>query len=210
MWNYIEAADWATNSQKKKGYDITKTFFLANYTQTLMAEINQFVQSRNGELNMAIEAYEADYGRVGQYGGDDSYSDMIYHAIGLGEAYFNSVVANPKLLNDLEIVESFAYSLPYEDDYQVLDIDYHKKLAIKALQAITEIMVSGKANIEDVETMRQMQNRFMLMATGDLAEATRGFDERRYDEYYKFKANTYHAMFSNYLSDAKNVAHLVK
>jgi len=202
MWANIEAANWAEHSQEKRGYETVKKFLMDTYTKEVNQQIVNFVGERFGELDDAIVAFEKKAGvRAGGYGGDDSYSDMIYHAIGLGQEYFENVLDNPVRLEGLDFVESFGYGMPHVDDYEKLEPDFRKARGVEAIQEIARIIKDNNPDTESLETMRQMLNRFVFMAGGDFAEATRGWSDDRYNEYYKFSANDRQAMFSNYLSD---------
>lgn len=202
MWAFIEAANWAKRSQEKRGYEAVKKFLMDTYTQAVNKKIVAFIDERFGELDDAIVAYEKRTGvRAGGYGGDDSYGDMISHAIGLGQEYFETVLAYPVHLEGLDFVESFAYCLPHDDDYEKLEPDFRKARGVEAIQEIARIIKDNNPDTESLETMRQMLNRFVFMAGGDFAEAKRGWSDDRFNEYYKFSANDRQAMFSNYLSD---------
>ena len=117
MWNMIAAINWAFHSKQKRGYENAKESILDHFDVDACRQIRLFVSDRKQELTKAIDAYDCVASvRVGNYGGDDSFDDMISHVVGLGEHIFGMVVDNPKLLNDIDYTESFMYCLPYEDD----------------------------------------------------------------------------------------------
>jgi bisphosphoglycerate-independent phosphoglycerate mutase (AlkP superfamily) len=84
MWKYIEEINWALLSKKKRGYEEGKRYMLENFTAKRGKEISEFVNDRHFELYKRIEKFEhANDTHCGNYGGDDSFGDMIHHVIGL-------------------------------------------------------------------------------------------------------------------------------
>ena len=78
---------------------------------------NEWYRAKYNELVNAYNVATTDTGeRYGNYGGDDSFSDMIHHVMGLGQEYYNAVQADFSLLDRLEPVESFAYCIPYTSE----------------------------------------------------------------------------------------------
>lgn len=204
MWNYVEEINWAERSKERRGYESAKRYILENFTPKRIKEIDEFVRARHNDLYKRIEEFErANDTRCGKYGGDDSFGDMINHAIGLGEEYFNSVMEDPSLLNDLDFVESFSYCIPYEDEYEALSDDYHKARAKDALKDLVRIMTDNDPSAEDMTIIANMVIRFTHMVTGNYERATKGVSQKTYSDFYKFESNDCHARFANYLSDCK-------
>ena len=112
MWKLIEAIDWVNLSKEPRGYNKGQVFVRGYFTPAARLEMIDFVDARVVELTYAIHQYEAVNGvHCGDYTGDDSFSDMVYHVVGLGEKTFNAVMQNPATLNVIGSVESFAYVL---------------------------------------------------------------------------------------------------
>ena len=59
--------------------------------------------------------------------GGDSFSDLCYHVVGMGKSFFESVLKQPKLVLGLSYVESFAYCIPGEFQYELLSPGYFDK-----------------------------------------------------------------------------------
>lgn len=204
MWNYVEEINWAERSQESRGYESAKRYILENFTPKRIKEIDDFVRDRHNELYKRIEEFErANDTHCGNYGGDDSFGDMINHAVGLGEEYFNSVMENPMLLNDLDYVESFSYCIPFEDEYEMLKGEYHQERAVRALIELANILKDNTPSKEDVKIVAEITKRMADMVAGNFKAATKGFNRKKYSEYYQFEANDHAAMFSNILGDCK-------
>ena len=204
MWKDIEEINWAERSKQRRGYEQAKRFILENFTPKRIKEIDEFISARHNDLYKRIEEYEREVGtRCGDYGGDDSFGDMINHAIGLGQEYFESVMADPTLLNDLDFVESFTYCIPYEDEYEILTDGYHQKRAVNALVELVRILQENRPSDNDKKIITDLIIRFANISNGDYKKALTGFSHKTYSKYYEFEANDCSAMFSNYLSDCK-------
>jgi len=119
MWELIARINWAARSEQKRGFDSGKQFMLENFSQDTCQQIRKFVAEKRMELSIRVDEYENDHGvRCGDYGGDDSYGDMLHHVIGLGEVVYEMIMDNPSLLDRINYVESFSYCLPYDDDFK--------------------------------------------------------------------------------------------
>lgn len=132
-------------------------------------------------------------------GSDDSFSDSIWHAIGLGETYFNRMVANPAdMVNG---AESFAYLFIREPEEMTLA--YWQDRAVRMLFTLESC--EGYVAID-------LRERFSHMADGNIAAATIGFESCLeydsagtapiYQHYYQWDDNPDSALFSNTLWDA--------
>jgi len=205
MWKYIEEINWSELSKVKRGYELGKRYMLENFTQKRCKEIDAFVRERHNELYKRIEEFErANDTHCGDYGGDDSFGDMIHHVIGLGETKFNEIMEDPSKLNGMDFVESFSYVMPYDDDFLLMNPDAHTDRAMGAMVELVRILKDNKPSGDDVRTLKELMNRFMLMLAGDFKEACQDFDHNNdYNRYYNFESNDCHAMFANYISDCK-------
>lgn len=143
-WSIIEDMDWAKYSQEPRGYETMKVNFMRSYGKDVAKAVREFVGERQGTLMRMLDQLEKNGERYGDYGGDDSFSDMTAHVVGLGEEYYLAVMENPELLNKLNYVESFAYAIPYTDDYKMLETTYHRDFAIKAMEQVVETIKDNK------------------------------------------------------------------
>jgi len=204
MWKDIEEINWAERSQEQRGYENGKRYVLENFTQARCNKISEFISARFDQLYGRVEQYEqANNCHCGNYSGDDSFGDMIHHAIGLGEGYFNSVMENPKLLDELDYTESFSYCLPYESDFEMLKDGYFQKKAGDCLVELARILKENNPSNGDVEIIVEIMARFGAMVLGDFTTALKGFTPKLYSRYYQFESNDQGALFSNILGDCQ-------
>lgn len=203
MWKYIEEINWSELSKKKRGYEEGKRYMLENFTLKRSKEINDFVNKCFSKLYKRIEEFEqANDTHCGSYGGDDSFGDMIHHIIGLGEATFNEMMEEPSKLNDIEFVESFSYCMPYEEDYKMLNEDYHVDRAKKAVVELARMVTENSPSGQDVMVIKELMDRFLLLIAGDVHAAMEDYDhDNDYSRLYQFEANDCNARFANYISD---------
>lgn len=207
MWAIIEQINWAERSQERRGYENGKLFLMENHTPATCEALSKFVAEKRVELSIRVDEYENDNGvRCGDYGGDDSYGDMLHHVIGLGQKAYGMITADPTLLNRIKYVESFSYCLPYSDDWEMLDANKHEDRARAAVNVLHEILMNNKPSSGDVLIIREIMGRMLLAWSGDFAGAVEDFDVdgELYNRYCDFEANKDHyALFANYLADIK-------
>lgn len=204
MWKYIEEINWANRSQQKRGYEDGKMYMLENFTKKRCEEIRDFVDKRMFELYNRVNAFEKENNvHCGDYGGDDSFGDMLHHVIGLGEAKFNEIMEDPSKLDGMNYVESFSYCMPDDEDYEMIKASYHLTRASAAVVALARIVTENNPSDDDLRTIKEMMNRFLTMLEGNFKEACQDFDRATYTRYYEFEANDCRAQFANYISDCK-------
>jgi hypothetical protein len=104
-WEVLEAHKWDElhdyKNQPRKVIDA--------FGEELWRKAWEYADDLFSLLYKDVNEYEKFAGRCGQYGGDDSFGDMLWHAIGKGKDYYHKVLENPKLLDDLNYTECFAY-----------------------------------------------------------------------------------------------------
>jgi len=203
MWKLIEAMNWEKYSKEYRGYYEVASNLSETHTKEVIEEMQEFVTARVHELCICIDTYEkANNTRCGEYGGDDSFSDMVCHVVGLGEAKFNEIMNDPKKLNGMEFVESFSYCFPRSDEFEYINQDYHTKRALMAINELTRILNENKPGSSDVMIIKDLMDRFLLMLAGDFKDALQDYNyDTDYDIHYKFESNDCNAMFANYISD---------
>jgi hypothetical protein len=151
MWALIEEINWKSRSRTRRGYEGGKQFLLDNFTKETCDALRDFAKKQKNALYVRVANYESDYGRCGNYGGDDSYDDMLWHVVGLGEDVYNMIMDNPKLLDRIDFVESFSYCFPFEDDYNEVDDPElaDAKALIRAL--VVTLIEDGQEQLEIVD-----------------------------------------------------------
>jgi len=136
MWSIIAQINWAARSKVQRGYEDGKEFILDNFEEGACRQLRLFVNDRHKELYERINVFENDHGTCGNYGGDDSFGDMINHVIGLGEEVYDMIMDNPKLLDRINYVESFGYCIPYEEDLLTPDESQELKDAKEVIRSL--------------------------------------------------------------------------
>ena len=211
FWEIIDGMGWAeaTLGDGRVDTDAIKRGFMQMYSEELAAEFNEWYRAKYHELYNAYEVAEKETGkRFGNYSGDDSFGDMLDHVMGLGQEYYNVVMADFSLLNSLEPVESFAYCIPYTgktlNDYEEMKPKTHKKRARKALKAIVENATNGGVSDEALVIMGETMNRLALILAGKFDEAVGDLDkDKDYRRFYGYEGCDNGAQYANTLFDAK-------
>jgi hypothetical protein len=117
-WDIIEGMNWIVECKNRRGYENMRKKFKKKYPVETAIAVRNFSAAKHNALYRAVDKYEAEHGHLGNYGGDDSFGDLLDHAIGLGEAFYNAVLEDPSQLAKLNYVENFMYAVPYADDYE--------------------------------------------------------------------------------------------
>lgn len=211
FWGIIDNMGWAEATLGEGSVDTgaIKRGFMETYSEKVADEFNEWYRAKYHELYNAYEVAEKETGkRFGNYSGDDSFGDMLDHVIGLGQEYYNAVMADFSLLNNLEIVESFAYCIPYTgdslNDYEDMKAKTHKKRARRALQAIVENATNGGISDDDLVIMGETMNRLTLVMAGKFDEAVGDLDkDKDYRRLYGYEGCDNGAQYVNTLFDAK-------
>jgi len=207
MWSIVENMDWINRCDQPRGYEIIKIEFMRTYNHEMAVKFDAFITERFNELYTVVDKYTNEHGSVGGYGGDDSFSDMLYHVIGWGKEKFDEVIADPTELNGMRFVESFAYAVPnvtgQMNDYEELEPDFHYNRAIEAVTALADTVKMQNVGHDKAKVIGELFGRFMNIIAGDYKEAFMDIDHDT--DYNRFTDihSEYHAMFANYLFDAK-------
>ena len=120
FWWIIEEAGWGKfdfDYKRIKAYLMGRMDFQTS--ETFMKAYDK----KYSDLERAVDRYldNRDGQRRGHglpFSGDDSFGDMIAHVIGLGKDFYEQAVKDPSFIRNLDIKESFAYCLPYKQDYE--------------------------------------------------------------------------------------------
>jgi len=120
FWLYIQEAGWGVIDHN---YDRVKKYFIERMDYKSAMGFHKRYDEKYRLLSRKVDRYceEMNEERKGHglpFSGDDSFGDMIAHAIGFGEYYFHRCLEDPRTLRSLNVEESFAYALPYESDYE--------------------------------------------------------------------------------------------
>jgi len=211
-WNIIAGMGWAKATLDPNGRVDTsamKREFMETYSEKIAAQFNEWYRAKYRELVNAYDAAEKETGkRYGNFGGDDSFGDMMDHIMGLREEYYNTVMADFKLLNNLDPVESFAYCIPYTsdtmNDYDDLKPKTHKKQAKRALKAAVKNAMLDGMTTSDLVTLADTMKRLTLIMAGKFDEAVGDLDfDKDYGTYYGYDGCDNGAQYANTMFDCK-------
>lgn len=210
-WNIIAGMGWAkaTLGEGRVDTSAMKREFMETYSEKVAAQFNEWYRAKYRELVNAYDAAEKESGkRYGNFGGDDSFGDMLDHVMGLGETYYCAVMADFSLLNKLDPVESFAYCIPYTgesmNDYDDMKPKTHKKAARRAVKAAAKNATRSDVSNDDLVILGETMNRLTLIIAGKFDEAVGDLDFKKdYGRFYGYKGCENGAMYANTMFDCK-------
>ncbi len=118
FWKMVDGVGWPDVD-----IDSAKIKLMQLYDARTMARFREIFQRKNAELS---DAAAVDWCC-------DSWDDTRAHIVGLGQVEYERNLLNPSLIRDryhnCEFRESFAYCLPFSEDYDLLsDSAYVKRL----------------------------------------------------------------------------------
>lgn len=164
VWKLIKDIGWST---KTTDYDKVEKELLSKYSLDEMLEIRDKIGALFRRLALATDSYlEKHKNHSLPFGGDDSFSDMIYHAIGLGKDYYEKAVKDPSIMEDLNPKESFIYCFPHESDYKnKLDPSQRPKFLLDRLKATLAPSMQRLKDVESYQHLHQIKNLIVEMET---------------------------------------------
>jgi hypothetical protein len=116
FWDAVAELDWATACKDDRGCDRLETYILDNWGDDFTRWFDGQVSERVMALGQRLTAWEADYGESIPCG-DDGFSDLRHHIVGLGKEVYEATMENPKLAleraDSHDYVESFSYCIPH-------------------------------------------------------------------------------------------------
>jgi hypothetical protein len=119
FWEAVADLDWATHSKQPRGYNYLKRQVLAYWDREFICGFQDLMHIKLGELSAAIERWENANDKQLPCG-DDGFSDLKHHILGLGREVFEAEKADPALAaaraSKYDYVESFGYAIPYRSE----------------------------------------------------------------------------------------------
>ena len=157
MWALIEEINWKSRSRTRRGYEGGKQFLLDNFTKETCDALRDFAKKQKDALYKRVDTYQKENNcSCGDWGGDDSFGDMLWHVVGLGEDIYNMIMDNPKLLDRIDFVESFSYCLSYEYEYEKELDDPELRDAKELIRALVVALIEdGQEQLEIVEQAKE-------------------------------------------------------
>lgn len=200
-WSILQSVMWACANAES--FELIKARLVREYGVDAVFAA-QFGRAQKEALDQIVSSYEKVYAcRCGDYGGDDSFSDMLWHVVGSGKVFYDEVVRNPKVLDGLRFKESFSYVLPIMEDIQKSEFAYHEDRAYEGIGALYIINKNRQFLPQDQHIISELIARFECLVDHDPEKACGDLNEELYERYYDWPANKHHAKFSNILSDAQ-------
>lgn len=209
-WDILEKAKWKELCGKRDTTQIKVLWWKECMWSSLPA--SKFAQDCYNVLYTRVNSYEKEnHIKCGSYGGDDSFSDLLWHIIGLGRDVFNEIMDDPTKLNNYsDYVESFSYVMIDTHDVDKFDHYYHQEKAYECLGILWHMKKQGYEIPNNSKIMNELETRFSHLVEGNVKKACGDFKDWRkkkknvYDKYYNWENNNHHARFSNTLNDAYN------
>lgn len=133
FWKLVDELGWGRDTNYKR----IKAYILKNWTKEQWAE---FDKVKDKIFNALYKRLDREVKGVG----DDSFSDLLEHIIGLGKREYDAVMKDPSLAqkraDKYDYKESFAYAIPYEDDWEKLE---RGVTGLKSLEFALEVYEDG-------------------------------------------------------------------
>ena len=116
FWTAVDQAGWG----RHKDYNKVKEFMLERFTQREAEEFRATFNDLQSKLSRTLDRW-ADENDIDWGLGDDSWGDLLAHIIGLGKREYEATMRDPQKALDRanrnDYRESFAYGIPWDDDY---------------------------------------------------------------------------------------------
>ena len=171
FWELVALADWPN-----KDYDKVKIMYRKSLTKEQCAEFRMMINKAYAMLDNALFGNTNIYENLGV--GDDGYGDLLHHIIGLGKEQFYKHINDLKLIEKLAhsngYKESFAYCIPYDDDYSKHNRYTIEYVVSVAKSAVEEIKFFDKMDIPGDE-MSYRHLKAIEPEMGNISLAMRDF-----------------------------------
>ena len=189
FWDVIADIGWDGKSQD---WDKIKKKLLTTLSPDQIESLNGAFEKAKGGLYKKIDLWEKeeeieaeeDGRRPRTLGlGDDSFSDLISHIVGLGKAEYDAVMKNPELAYKRAVgrgpdgfTESFSYAIPFKSDLDNLSpkkyIEWAQRLVDEGYPMEASPFGGGPKTPQSSAgkaAMKITQQALKLLADGDVA-----------------------------------------
>ena len=137
----IASYGWGT---KTKNYTAIKRDLMGRFTADEASAMGDTFRQLCGRLYKVLSP-------VVNCLGDDSFGDLIAHIVGMGEAEYNAVMANPALgaarAKDHKFDESFAYAIPFKSNYTEYSLGTMVDRAQQVVTLYCQVMSASENDI---------------------------------------------------------------
>lgn len=111
FWEMVKSFNWPNDH-----YDVAKARAMRTYTQDQIRAFDQEFGKKRNCVGQALRRWEQGH-EVDYFLGDDGFSDLTCHIVGLGKEVYEASIADPSLIakraETCDYVESFAYAIPH-------------------------------------------------------------------------------------------------
>jgi hypothetical protein len=119
FWAAVAECNWAERSKENRGYNSLKREILESWTNEFIRSFEAILSEKVVALGETIQEWESREGENVPCG-DDGFSDLRHHVVGLGREVYEATTANPALAKEraerYDYVESFSYAIPHVND----------------------------------------------------------------------------------------------
>jgi hypothetical protein len=151
FWDLVKLADWPNKDSAR-----VKIMYRKMLSKEQCKNFSGIVDIAYGILDNELCNHPEISDNLGV--GDDGYGDLLHHIIGLGKKDFYKYANNLKLVEKLahsrKYEESFAYCIPYDDDYEKNNMYTIENVIKTAKEAVKEINMFDEMDTWDEEGHR--------------------------------------------------------
>lgn len=148
FWSFTEPYGWGTKTTDFK--EIKKDLMRRLTAEQAHAFRKSFEEYRGALYKACFHTVEGC--------GDDSFSDLISHIVGLGRKEYEATLANPRLAQNRcrenKYTESFAYAIPSKDSYEDITIEHYLKWAADIIEVYGKILDASEDDIPWLPKLR--------------------------------------------------------
>jgi hypothetical protein len=221
FWEEVALIGWQ-DKNPRRFYDKAKARLLRRWTGEFLEEFDEMKEQLYVKLSKAVTDAES---RGWESGGetcgcgDDGFSDLIHHVIGLGREEYEASLADPmrviKRGQEGRYEESFGYCIPYKSDAELIT----KSTYIRRAEQIVENLQGLKDSrfgeeFEDLDGLLALMKRVVageveLLQTEGLGDRVKKLREEREQRYRRELEDlntlkTQGWLFDNTVSDARS------
>jgi len=178
FWEIVKTVGWNSDGDYEAGKAILLDKF-KNFEEA--QEFDAVLRSVKGELEQGqIEWCQENWEKRTCDLGDDSFSDLLYHIVGLGCEAFEHATANPwdvvKRARSYDFQESFSYCVPWKEDYDPTNVKLARAVdGLHYWEDRLELDSEAPTNIREVDRREEevIKLREQLEAEGGGEELSR-------------------------------------
>jgi hypothetical protein len=169
FWSLVDKIGWGT---KTTDYKMVKRSLMRVFTPAQCEGILDKESELRHQLTVKFDKYLEANG-VELSLGDDGFSDLMNHIVGLGKSIYNACMKNPDLIVDLarrdDFAESFSYCFPHADDFDSLNVSKFINWAVGEIEGLKEAYGEPRYKSLWPEVKLLIEN-LKIMARGDWFE----------------------------------------